>query len=856
MPTTFPIYSFELMGSGGATRTAHPLYGEGLEKQFRKESGEQFFRTSLNGELTFIGSDYDWLMQQNFDTEIEVTITMSNDAGATWNSYFKGTFVRTDCVINAADKTLRVALTPQDKYTKLLERINDEFDLVKLLPEILRVNIDRRPLLQVYMPGSDVIGCYMGGQWWEQECAVVTEDEVVQIYDPYETIFAKKLTGYYHFGVSHRVSRFTLSGTGLSPDISGIYSDSAIQPEDLTFQVPLQNGTYTLYFYNRAVEPIGGYEAILQVHETADPNNVLWRRTLPQRIERTDVSELQALGVVTLVPVTGGVASGDLDVAMDVVAIYSRLLTNAATYNIYDTYPLPNDDITSSKGYKRVLGYRDPNIFTFSTLRSATPTEWGLTPDDNYYARPPAVVGVAYPMCRKLWDSWSLWFLPPLVPLDAYGVESMVLNDAYPLDSVIKKLLAQIDNTITYAGDSNHSQFFYASPVVYFPYKLAITPKSNLLALGYDTPAKQAPITLRQVFDMLRDCFRCYWHLDANGALHIEHILYYRNGEDYNAGGQTVEYDLRALYNPKNDKALAFGQQEYKYDKSELPSRYEFGWMDSGTPYFNGFPFVINSPFVNKDKIEQVIVQNFTSDADYMMINPGACSKDGFALLSLTDEGGGGGQPQYVTILNATYLTFVTPTIIPLDVAVTEQKDGQIRYEATGAGTFTMDLLNSANGVLDTINLRGNIGLRIEDFVIPAGTTKIRLTASISTNISIYYIRAYEQQPPAGQGWWLPYYEFLMSGEQIKLLNGPLSFEYLQRYYAYDMPAPTYTIEGVTKNAYGTKRIKTSEAQFPALSDPDPMRLLGTFVGVGQIEELSVNLSSRNCKAKIVYDAQ
>lgn len=852
MPTTFPIYSFELMGSGGAIRTAHPLYGEGLEKQFRKESGEQFFRASLNGELTFIGPDYDWLMQQNFDTEIEVTITMSNDAGATWNSYFIGTFVRTDCVINAADKTLRVALTPQDKYTKLLERINDEFDLVKLLPEVLRVNIDRRPLLQVYMPGSDVIGCFIGGQWWEQECAVVNENEIVEI-DP-QTI-SSKLIGYYHFGTSYRTNRFVLTGESVSPDVTGVYSDTSIRPLDMSFYLIIGGEQYTMRFINRPT-PLGtGYEPVLEIYAHSDPTVILWQKTWPEQLREMFVSELQAEGEVTLNPLPGTQASGVITVDMSVVAVYTRILTDADNYNGQSTYPLPNDEMTSDKSYKRVIGYQDSNIFSFSYSRSATPTEWGLAPEGSYYEKPTGV-SVCYPMCQKLWDVWSLWFIPPLVPIDTYGIASYVLNNAYPLDSVIKKLLAQIDNTITYAGDAQHSEFFYSYPTVYFPYKLAITPKSNFLALGYDTPAKQAPITLRQVFDMLRDCFRCYWYLDANGALHIEHILYYRNGEDYNAGGQTVEYDLRALYNSKNGKALAFGQQEYKYDRSELPSRYEFGWMDSGTPYFNGFPFVINSPFVNKDKIEQVRVQNFTSDADYMMINPGACSKDGFALLCLTDEGGGGGQPQYVTLLYATYLTFVTPTTIPLDVAVTAQKDGQIRYEAAGAGTFTMDLLNSADGVLDTINLQGNVGLRVDDFIIPAGTTKIRLTASIATNISIYYIRAYEQQTPAQQGWWLPYYEFIASGEQIKLLNGPLSFEYLQRYYLYDMPAPTYTIEGVTKYAYGTKRVKTSEAQFPALSDPDPMRPLGTFVGVGQIEELFVNLSSRNCKAKIVYDTQ
>ena len=78
----------------------------------------------------------------------------------------------------------------------------------------------------------------------------------------------------------------------------------------------------------------------------------------------------------------------------------------------------------------------------------------------------------------------------------------------------------------------------------------------------------------------------------------------------------------------------------------------------------------------------------------------------------------------------------------------------------------------------------------------------------------------------------------------------------MQRYYAYDMPAPDYEIDGEQYTAIGVKRLKTQSIRFPALHDPDLLQLVKTYLGDGAIEKISVNLSSRNANATLKYDTE
>ena len=55
----------------------------------------------------------------------------------------------------------------------------------------------------------------------------------------------------------------------------------------------------------------------------------------------------------------------------------------------------------------------------------------------------------------------------------------------------------------------------------------------------------------------------------------------------------------------------------------------------------------------------------------------------------------------------------------------------------------------------------------------------------------------------------------------------------------------------------GLERKKKQTLNFPAgTTDPNPMQLVKTYIGNGQVDKLSVNLCCRNIKATLKYDTE
>ena len=93
---------------------------------------------------------------------------------------------------------------------------------------------------------------------------------------------------------------------------------------------------------------------------------------------------------------------------------------------------------------------------------------------------------------------------------------------------------------------------------------------------------------------------------------------------------------------------------------------------------------------------------------------------------------------------------------------------------------------------------------------------------------------------------------------EYNLQNGYLALvDVLPKYWVYDMPSRYFKINGITRVAVGIKRNKKQELSFPAGNDdPNPMQLIKTYLGNGQVEKLSLNLSSRHIKATLKYDTE
>lgn len=829
-----PIYKFELT-AGNTTQRAFPVYNSDLAKDFEKESGQEFFRAKLSGKLTFQRDDYTFIVSQAFDTQFVLEIFISYDAGQSWTSYWRGTFWKTDCEFDNDAQTIVVQPTVWDQYNDVLAGLDKEYNLIELDPSMAQIQADKRPMIQVYVPGQSVIGCFLSGMWWEQE-AEPESDET-------------KLVNDFKFSLNKVMTMADVSGS-MSPQLPAFFNKTFNGDSRFNLGTPGTTdfiGTeYTMRYYFNAGG--GGATQRWQILRNSD-SVVLWQKEWSGGTS-PDVTIPQT---VVLTPVSGTGATGDVTLYVHDIPVYSRFVLDTPQISGLDTYPIPADDIVeNNRNYTRVIGYYFPDTIYFSTRLSPYPNKWGLYQPGEYYYPPYLYWNPElFPVARNAWTRVSVWFTFSAFDwiVEESGRQSFTIRHAYPLASVISVLLAKIAPGITHDATTDYSQFLYGTNLIGITQTLLITPKSNLVTAGYDQPAQKAPITLKNVLDMLRDCFRCYWFIDEQNRFRVEHIQYFRNGGSY-SGSPVVGIDLTAQEITRSGKKWAFASDKYNFDKPTMPARYQFGWMDDVTQLFEGFPIDIISKYVNPDNIEQIGVSRFTSDIDYILLNPGEISKDGFVLLGailtnivsenrvkLDQYGNYIGDNRY----------YVTPYLPVSPGASCSFYNGPI-YDGTG---FIVEYDQNKQ----VVNYWGPMSVE-RTITLGQNTHYVRASLQYNSdalvkinNVQIYPSNQYKKLE-------LPYYNFVIDGNDHILQNAYVAFCLLQQYYAYDMPAPLYSINGEQMMAQGIKKLKNQTIRFPLLHDPNLVELVKTNLGNGTIEKLSLNLSSRNANATLKYDTE
>lgn len=723
-----PKYKFTLSVNGVAD-TATPVWKDDLAIDFEKETSQEFFRRKLSGKLVFQGSDYMRIVSAAFDAEFSVEIDISYDFGRTWAEYWRGTFWKTDCEFDEDACTVSVTPSVADAYGKLLAGIEKEYDLIKLAPDIIRISADKRPMIQIYVAGQSSIGCFLAGMSWEEDVEPTTNSSII--------------VNRCHFAKLAELLTVKLTQTGVPYPI---LTDVVFQrnPDDISdpylFDISKDGYVYKNYVAQEQDEQAG--EISYVYHEISNASGtVLWR------------NKTQGLSPsgndVVLEPVTGSGASGDVTMSFSLSYVYGRYVCDVTEIDGNATFEIPSNDIVEdNRNYRRCYPYDVTQTILFSDTLSEDATEYGLYEPGKYYAPPVMPYGQdVFPVARNSWGRISTWFTFYALdlPMEQAARAKVEIREAYPIASIISVLLQQFAPEVTHEATTAYSQFLYGRNILGYEMTLCAAQKSNIVTIGYDQPAQKAPITLKSVFDMLRDCFRCYWWVDAQNRLRIEHIQYFRNGGRYSGTG-SIGMDLTTSYFTRNRKTADFGQNKYTFDKPEMTERYQFSWMDDATILFNGYPIDIISKYVEQGKIENVSISNFSSDFDYIILNPGDISKDGFVLLGAVSDGNGG-------------------------------------YK-------------------------------------------------------------------------LPYVNFRIGVNDHYLQNAYVAFCILQGYYAYDMPASEYKINGEQKTAIGVSRLKTQDVSVAFYRDPEITKIIKTTLGLGHIRKLSVNLSSRNGKATLVYDTE
>lgn len=622
-----PIYKFQL-SANGQTREAKPVYKDDLAIDYALEQGEQFYRGKLSGKLTFQGDDYNFIRNKAFDTQFDIVISISYNNGATWAQYWAGNFWKTDCVINEDSRTVIVTPTVNDDYTAVLAGLDKEYNLLDLAPAIQPVQMRKRPCLQIYIPGNSSVGQVMFGNatYWETECESKTSAQVTSL----------------HFG-------------------------------KISDQYPIQLGFYDTYPPTEQIQlfsttPILGAGTInygaytLQISDNGDTTyDIILTRNADNAQWRNSMSPSMSLSTLEAVPDSGADSDYVDYTTLQSVNIYGRIIMDK---NVSGSFSIDksNDMVANNRNYHYCLPFLAPdnNLIVLSGNKTTTPTPYGLYQPGIYYDVPNATRNWI-PIARNAWSEYSIWLnVDALQSYDTYDydyAQTFILKDAYPIWSVISVLLGKIAPGITHAESSDYSKFLYDNnPFTNIRDYVYITPKSNLITAGYDIPAQKAPITLNQVLGMLKKCYRCYWFIDSQKRFRIEHILYFRKGGKY-TGNPVVGINLNEQVVTRNGKPWSYARNQYEFDKPEMAARYQFGWMDDATQLFDGYPIDILSKYVNPENIEQIEVSQFSSDVDYILLNPSAISEDGFVLLSARLSGTTHYVPLVaVVIVNSTYI--------------------------------------------------------------------------------------------------------------------------------------------------------------------------------------------------------
>lgn len=601
----------------------HPVFSDDIKINISREENQIFKREKIEGTFKFVGNEFDLIYQCSIFTKFTLEIYRED--------VFVGSadFIRTDCEFNLDDKICSVKLTTKDIYEKILNGYDNKYNLVKLAPQRESVTMTKRAVLQFYVRGENVVTNVVGGVHYEQSCK--------------EVIDADELKTTYHFDGYLPLSYI---------DINNLIDATA--PLDI----------YGRYFIDTST--VGGSSIIYRNERNSNCRIQLTNLVTGCVLTLIDSTSNTTLASVTIPSTQSGsqditfvkagssgenYASGTFNSDGD---LYCRVLLPKSFDNSYQR-SMDNDITDYDSNYPYVgsvaLARFAPKM-KMVVNKSNTPTEWGIDSNGAYFLYPTLDAdqqkkgSSPIPIGQSHWERMSSWLLSDddvNALVDDFD-DTFILKDSYPIWSAIAVLLNEIDDTITFEGTQDYSMFLYLSGTnlhIYsydFPsYRnaLHITPISNIKKTFYEQAAQKGEISLKQILDMLRNVYNCYWFIDSNNRLRIEHIVYFKNGNSYNVEKPTPSIDVTTKKSLPTGESWEFAQNTVEYETGKCPARYEFKWGDNCTYPFVGEPIDVKDIYLDASRKESVGIENFLADIDYIVSNPSGVSDDLFAVFEV-----------------------------------------------------------------------------------------------------------------------------------------------------------------------------------------------------------------------------
>lgn len=823
-----------------ALKSVNPHYKD-LSKKYAKESGQEFFRISLDGKINLFGDDYEQVSLADIESQLLFIIEKYSSSSKSWYLYYKGEFSKTDCKFDHSKKKCELKTTAIDNYNEIMNKYDNTYDLIKLAPEISRINLHKRSLMQVYVRGANSITNFFGGTYWE--------DDVNEAIDNHNDLINK-----YYFSYIKAGNEFYVKGAGIS-EVNGVYAG--------TNGYWSQWNGYTCYMGTETP----GVNAYIYIKRNSDD-------TILYRSEKQYVFLEQGncyIGREDIVMVNVNNSSDKFTIESPFVYhIYRRLLCDIDSVTdsegTKNTYDLPSDDfVTDNRNYKKCIGLTG-GLFFCTSRAVDEPTKYGLNDYGKYFTNhfipSSSGLGRPLPISKNSWANASLWYV-----YDSYYEyfeeklrKMYMLKDSYSIGAAIKAILKKINPQLTHEPTAEYSQFLYGdtNPLGLARFYVYITQKTNILKGNYDQPAQKAETSLEELMKMLRDCFRCYWYIEDN-KLKIEHIHFFMNGGSY-SNDAAEQLDFTNLYDQFNKKLSSYFQSEVEFDKSELNQRYEFGWMDDVTDLFGGVTIDVKSNYIQKDKTEEINIGQFSSDIDFMLFNPSNFSDDGFALLcplknmavKLYDYKNGYilGSSTKLPISSSSTTSFVLNEY-KVEAGVNYRLKGRTGGSITAAALFEdaqmTKLITSwySYTSYDTHDINAVLTMPRSGYLAITVLTTISEQERLNLGyegLTLPIIKAYNLIDENGDT-----YDAIAQ-------NWYASWIYLQNLYLWDMPASNIESNVIGDiYAHDIKKCMKHTIEFPSEEDLDTLKLINTEFGNGKIDEMSFNINNRQAKVNLLY---
>lgn len=837
-----PKYKFYISKNGGDKVEVNPHYKE-LNKKYAKESGQEFFRISLDGKINLFGSDYELVRNSSLEDQMILIIDKYNRTSGKWIEYYKGEFNKTDCKLDYEKKSCELKTTALDEYNDVVNKYENTYDLIKLAPAISRINLHKRSLMQVYVKGANSISNFFGGIYWE--------DDVNEVIDNHNDLINK-----YYFSYIKAGNEFYIRNASIS-DVNGVYAGtngywSKWNP-GYTCKMELVDGSSTMYW--------------IRLYRNSD-NTLLYQSEKQWAVSDPDN---KYIGIENIKMVNVNNSNDTFTIESPFVYhIYRRLLCDVDSVEdsegVKNTYDLPSDDfVTDNRNYKKCIGLTGGMFFCTSRAVDE-PTRYGLNDYNQYFTNEfiPSSTGIGRPLpiSRNSWANASLWYV-----YDSYYSlfeqrlrKQYTLRDSYSIAAAIKALLKEIDPTLQHEATAEYSRFLYDTtvPMSMARFYVHITQKTNILKGEYDQPAQKAEVSLEDIMKMLRDCFRCYWYIE-DGKFKIEHISFFMRGGSYSYN-TNVQLDFTKLVDQFNKKLSSYFQSEVEYDKTDLNQRYEFGWMDDVTDLFGGVTIDVKSNYIQKDKTEEINISQFSSDVDYMLFNPSNFSDDGFALLCPIEKNMATIQAnESLGINNVGVISGNNWSMLSINVrpgSIVKIKNTIYNAGQVGALGYSATLVTSGQVLYKNMDTLESDASGYKIFNVPSGINYIYINLK---PLSYDFTSTYEIYTGELQ---LPIIETQLVDENGDTYNAVIqnfyaAWAYLVRFYMYDMPASNLDCN-VLGDLYanGVKMCMKHTIEFPTEEDLDELELIKTTIGNGKIDEISVNVNTRHAKVRLLYVPQ